>query len=188
LLIGSLVLGVGATATVAAWTDDEFASGQISAGTFSLVSRSSEAATFVAHDTSATAAVLPLAATNLYPGESRAAFIQIKTSGNVPGSVNLTAVTANATGTANLALQTALTVRIVPTSAVGDTPPTCTTATTGGTTGPITSVLALTAMPLQANGANTVTYCVIVTLPTNAASAAQGGIVTPIWTFTGTTN
>lgn len=188
LLIGALVLGFGASATVAAWTDDEFASSSVSAGTFSLVSRTSATASFAAHDTAAGAAVLPLNATNLYPGQSRAAFIQIKTTGTVPGSVQLSAVDPRpGTGANSTALRDALRVRIVASSAAGDTPAACTTGTTGGTEVGIAALPTLAAQPLQANGANTVTYCVIVSLPASAPSAAQGGTVNPVWTFTGTT-
>lgn len=190
LLIGALVLGVGASATVAAWTDNEFASSQITAGTFSIVSRTASSPTFAAHDTAANAVTLPLNATNLYPGQSRAAWIQITTAGTVPGTMLLTGVAAPTNGANGNALRDFLEVRIVPTTAAANTTPTCTTTTTGGITytGIGNVPTTLPAQTLQANGTNVVNYCIIVTVRADAPTNAQGGIVTPTWTFTGTTD
>lgn len=188
MLIGALVLGMGVSATVAAWTDNEFASSQITAGTFSIVSRTASAPTFAAHDTAANAVTLPLDATNLYPGQSRAAWIQITTAGTVPGTVQLSGVAAPTNGAAGDALRDALDVRVVPTTAAASTTPTCTVATTGGITytGIGNVPTTLTAQTLQANGTNVVNYCIIVTVRADAPTTAQGGIVTPTWTFTAT--
>jgi len=187
LLVGALVLGVGASATVAAWTDDEFASSQITAGTFSIVSRTASAPTFAPHDSAATAVSLPLDATNLYPGQSRAAWIQITTAGTVPGTVQLSGVTAPVNDARGTALANALSVRIIASTAAAGTTPTCTTSTTGGVTYTgIGNVPSLVAQTLQANGGNVANYCVIVSVPTGAPTGAQGGIVTPTWTFTAT--
>ncbi|MGM7665487.1 SipW-dependent-type signal peptide-containing protein [Microbacterium sp. A93] len=188
MLAGALVLGVGGSATLAAWTDQEYASTQITAGTFSIVSRTADATTFAPHDTAASAVTLPLNATNLYPGQTRAAWIQITTVGTVPGTVQLTGVSAPVNDSRGTALSNALSVRIVATTTTSGAVPVCTTGTTGGVvyTG-ISNVPALTAQALLPNGTNFVNYCVIVTLPTAAATGAQGGVVTPTWTFTGTT-
>ncbi|MDQ0641891.1 SipW-dependent-type signal peptide-containing protein [Microbacterium murale] len=189
LLVGALVLGVGASATVAAWTDNEFASSQITAGTFSIVSRTASAPTFAAHDAAANAVTLPLNATNLYPGQSRSAWIQITTAGSVPGTVQLTGVVAPTNGANGDTLRDSLDVRIVPTTAAANTTPTCDTGTTGGITytGIGNVPTTLPAQTLQANGTNVVNYCIIITVRADAATTAQGGIVTPTWTFTGTT-
>jgi len=183
------VLGFGASATLAAWTDNEFASSQITAGTFSIVSRTASAPTFAEHPTAANAVTLPLGATNLYPGQSRAAWIQITTAGTVPGTVQLTAVAAPTNGANGDALRDSLDVRIIPTTAGASTTPTCTAATTGGITytgiGNVPATLPV--QTLQSNGTNVVNYCIIVTVRADSPSTAQGGIVTPTWTFTGTT-
>ncbi|MGY1551866.1 SipW-dependent-type signal peptide-containing protein [Microbacterium sp. A588] len=188
VLAGALVLGVGGTATLAAWTDQEYASAQITAGTFSIVSRTAQAPTFAPHDTAANAVALPLNAANLYPGQSRAAWIQITTVGTVPGSVQLTGVSAPVNDARGTALGNALSVRIIATTTTSGAAPSCTTATTGGVTYTgIGTVPALPVQTLQANGANFVNYCVVVTLPANTPTGAQGGVVTPTWTFTGAT-
>lgn len=183
------MLGVGASATVAAWTDNEFASTQITAGTFSIVSRTASAPTFAAHDTAPNAVTLPLDATNLYPGQNRAAWIQITTAGTVPGTVQMTGVASPTNGASGDALRDSLDVRIVATTTAASTTPTCTAATTGGITytGIGNVPTTLPAQTLQANGTNVVDYCIIVTLRADAPTTAQGGIVTPTWTFTGTT-
>lgn len=188
LLIGALVLGFGASATMAAWTDNEFASSQITAGTFTIVSRTAAAPVFAEHNAAGNAVTLPLNATNLYPGQSRAAWIQIKTTGTVPGTVQLTGVTAPVNDARGTALSNALSIRIVASVAVANTTPTCNTTTTGGVTFTgASTVPSLPAQSLQANGGNVANYCVIVTVPANTPSGAQGGVVTPTWAFTGTT-
>lgn len=188
LLIGALVLGFGASATMAAWTDNEFAASQITAGTFSMVSRTAAATTFAEHNSAANAVTLQLNATNLYPGQTRAAWLQVKTVGTVPGTVQLTGVNAPVNDARGTALSNALSIRIVASVAAANTTPTCTKDTTGGVTYTGASTLpALPAQSLQANGANVANYCVIVSVPANTPSGAQGGIVTPTWTFTGIT-
>ncbi len=187
LLAGGLVLGVGATMTIAAWTDQEIATSAVSAGTFSIVSRSDTATAFASHGPTETVLTVPLNASGLWPGQTRAAYVQVQASGTLPGSVNLTGVTVtnNANGTptgADLALQDALRVGI----SVVAAPANCTTALPA--TGTLTAVPALTAQALTVGPVNTITYCIVLTLPSDAATTAQGGAVKPTWTFTGTTN
>ncbi|WP_298040594.1 SipW-dependent-type signal peptide-containing protein [uncultured Microbacterium sp.] len=189
LLVGGLVLGVGATATLASWTDPEYASTQITAGTFSIESRTSTGDGFAEHNSSGTAATLPLNLTGIYPGSSAAAWIQIRTApGSVKGTVNLIDAVAPASAANSIALRDALTVRVVATSATTTAAPDCTTSMGGGTavTG-IDNVPALSPSALAANGADVVNYCFIVTLPADTPNAAQGGSVTPVWEFSGTT-
>lgn len=188
VLAGALVLGVGGSATLAAWTDQEVASTTVTAGTFSIVSRTAAAPTFAAHDNAANAVTLPLNATNLYPGQSRAAWMQITTAGTIPGTVQLTGVSAPVNDARGTSLSNALSVRIIPTTTTSGAVPACTTGMTGGVvyTG-IGNVPTLPAQTLLPNGTNFVNYCVIITLPTTAPTGAQGGVVTPTWTFTGTT-
>lgn len=190
MLIGALVLGFGASATMAAWTDDEFASTEITAGTFSIMSRTAASPTFAAHETSETAVQLPLNATNLYPGQSRAAWLQIQTMGTVPGTVQLTAVTPTVPveQSPHTDLRGTLTVRIAATTATTTADPTCSASTPASDDVPIGSLPALAAQSLEPNGANVVNYCVIVSLPESAPVVAQGGTVTPVWTFTATTD
>lgn len=187
LLAGGLVFGVGATMTLAAWTDQEFANTTVTAGTFSIVSRIDQGA-FSAHPDAATAVVVPLDAGAMYPGLRKAAYVQVQASGSIGGTVNLTAVSVTNAGGgtptgADLALQNALTVgvAVVPNIAA------CTTTAATPST-PITSVPVLVAQPVTVGPLNIVTYCIVLELPASAPNAAQGGTVKPTWTFTGSTN
>ena len=180
------MLGVGATMTIAAWTDQELATTTVSAGTFSIVSRIDQGA-FASHGPSETVLTVPLNAAGLYPGQKRSAYVQVQASGTLPGSLSLSGVAVtNAAGTAptgaDLALQNALRVGITVVAA----PANCTTALTAATA--LTTVPVLTAQTLTVAPVNTITYCIVLELPTDATGTAQGGTVKPTWTFTGTTN
>ncbi|MEI3842970.1 MULTISPECIES: SipW-dependent-type signal peptide-containing protein [Microbacterium] len=194
LLAGGLVLGVGASLTFAAWTDQEAATSTITAGTFAIEARTDLGA-FV--DSPRTPVVqLPLAATGLYPAQKRAAWIQIRNKGTVPGTVSLSAVTVTgADGTsaptgASAALQNALKVGVaVSTTTDPSAAPSCTTSTptTAVATGVQNIPLPTATGALQAGGTNIVTFCVVLELPVQADNASQGGDVRPTWTFTATT-
>lgn len=191
LLAGALVLGAGATATLAAWTDQENAKATITAGTFALESLVSGGSWT---DTTAPAqpVVLPLAATGMMPGTSKAAWIQIRTkAGSGAGTVNLSGVTlattpADPTVDPNKTFGDALTVRIGTVATTGD----CVPPWTGGSVANKVGVLpgGLAPVAVGANSASVAIYCVVITLPANAANAAQGGSVTPTWAFTGTSS
>lgn len=191
LLAAGIVLGLGASATLAAWVDTEHATSTVSSGTFGIVSRDGSGA-FSEHESPQTALVVPLEATGLYPGQSRAALVQIQASGSVPGTVNITAASATDPGGNPLsgdaaALRDALSIGVRATSAASENPPACTTDTT-----PDASVMGIGNLPdlteasLEAEGGNTVSYCIIVTLDSSAPNNAQGQEVRAEWTFTGT--
>ena len=75
LLAGGLVLGVGAAVTLAAWTDQEWATGEFGAGSFN-VQGSTDGTTFEDHTSADGAAALTFdlpAAENLTPGDAVAA-------------------------------------------------------------------------------------------------------------------
>jgi predicted ribosomally synthesized peptide with SipW-like signal peptide len=57
ILAGGLALGLGATITLAAWNDSEYARGTFTAGTFSIEG-STDGTTYAEHPTAASAAVL----------------------------------------------------------------------------------------------------------------------------------
>lgn len=188
LLAGGLVLGVGAAATIAAWTDQELASTTVSAGTFSIVSRTSTAASFSPAGSGTNTVTFTADLTGMYPGVKKAQVVQVQAGGSLAGTVNITAVavTNNTGGTpigADLALQNALRVDV----SVVANPTTC-VDTLPMPSGSLTTVPAVAQQALTAGPVNTVTYCVVVGLPTDASGLAQGGIVKPTWTFTGSTN
>lgn len=190
VLAAGCVLGIGATATLASWNDQEFATAQVTAGTFAIESQV-QGSSWASHGTEASAVTLPLLAAGLKPGESKAAWVQFRTaSGSVAGNLSLTGV---ALGTApnpavdpNLSFGNALTVRMGVVANTGG----CGTALAGGTlvTGIGTLPTGVGPVALPANSANPVTLCVVVTLKPDAPNVAQGGSVTPTWTFTGTSN
>lgn len=179
------MLGVGATLTIAAWTDQENSKATITAGSFAIESQVSN------HPWASNnpdAVEVPLGAAGLYPGQDRAAWVQIRTGpGSVQGTVSLTGIVIEMpTATSpNTDLRDALRAWVFP---VGTTAA-CTPGAATGAGDAITNLPASAAVPqgLAANGAGTVTYCIVVRLPTTAPSTAQGGSVTPTWTFTGTT-
>jgi predicted ribosomally synthesized peptide with SipW-like signal peptide len=198
LLAGGLVLGIGATATLAAWTDQEFTHATITAGTFAVESRVSAGAAFVSAPSNPT---LALNATGLYPGEKRAAWIQIRDRGSVGGVVSLSGVAVTgADGSApvlnSLALRNGLKASVAVNTGLGpgtDPATWCTTSTTATST---TGAAGIGTVPtptatgtLIAAGAqqNIVTFCVILELPAGADNSVQGGAVIPTWTFTATT-
>ncbi|MGO1538230.1 MAG: SipW-dependent-type signal peptide-containing protein [Leucobacter sp.] len=191
---GALVLGVGATATLAAWTDEEYARSTISAGSFKLESR--VAGGGWQEHSAGNPALLPLEASgvgSLYPGQSRAAWIQIRSqSGSVPGTVTLDGVSlANDPDPLvdpHKALGEALTVRI---GAGADTGA-CTDSFSGGqVVSGVTNLPVVSPVSLPSS-ATIATFCVVVSLPddgdgNDATNAAQGGEVIPTWLFLGST-
>ncbi|MDH6470846.1 putative ribosomally synthesized peptide with SipW-like signal peptide [Micromonospora sp. H404/HB375] len=84
VLAGGLALGVGATISLAAWNDSEYATGTFTAGSFSIEG-STDDTTYAEHSTSGTAAALAFSTgfDNISPGDVVAA----------PFAVRLTAAT-----------------------------------------------------------------------------------------------
>lgn len=183
-LAGGLVLGIGVTATLAAWTDEEHAAGEFTAGTFSIVG-SANGADYSDHPTAPGAALnFTLAPSAMVPGSTVYALYSVKTKpDSVGGSVQLTANTGNGSGlgvyleygvnkiagaTCNAAAFTAGTPVVAQKSKL----------TTG----------AAAKLTLAADGATPVNYCFAVTLPSSAPNAAQGTMLTGQWTFAATTD
>lgn len=84
ILAGGIVLGLGATITLAAWNDSEYATGTFTAGTFSMEG-STNGTTYAEHPTAGTAAALTFSTgfDDISPGDVVAA----------PFAVRLTAAT-----------------------------------------------------------------------------------------------
>ncbi|WP_217177580.1 SipW-dependent-type signal peptide-containing protein [Streptomyces sp. AC495_CC817] len=203
LLAGGLVLGVGATATIAAWTDQELASTAVAAGTFSIVSRVGGSGAFTAANQSTNTLTVTLDPALMYPGQAKAVAIQVKAGGSLGGPVNMTAVSVKnaadgtVTAPADVALQGALTlgVKVTPATIAGAqaAADACTTATVADVTVTgIQNLPALSAATLTVDQAGTATnvisYCLILKLPDTAPGTAQGGALKPTWTFTGSTS
>lgn len=196
-LAGALVLGVGAFATLAAWTDDEWATATVTSGRFGIVGSISGGA-FADHPTSpgGSLSFTPVLS-GVYPG-SPAGFttVQIRTASaasggfdSVPGVVRMQ-TTTSATG--NLAAALVYAVRVVPSGS------SCNEALFSNASAPVivanatalsTDVPSTPDAPqaLQAAGANTVTFCIRIALPSTAPDNAQNLTTSVTWRFAGST-
>ncbi|WP_053352116.1 SipW-dependent-type signal peptide-containing protein [Leucobacter musarum] len=186
LLAGALVLGVGSTLTLAAWTDSEYAQATFTASTFGIIG-STDGTNFSEHATGATAAALTFVATptGMSPGVTTYAKYTVKTTTatNVGGTALMAAPTVTGSG-----LGTYLRYGV---STIDPAAGTACNATTFGTGNIVAANSALTTAPtatqaLSAGGANAAAYCIAVTLPAGTANAAQGLNATLAWTITAT--
>lgn len=190
LLAGGLVLGVGATLTLAAWNDNEYATGSFEASVFSIEG-STDGSTFAEHPTSGTAAVLSFAATAMSPGVSHYALFDIRTTAatTVAGTVALNSSDASGTLSAALEYRTVL---------IG-AGATCDATAFGGTptwiAGGASAYLDAGTMPgstpttlIAAAGGQTLRYCFDVRVTTDAANSYQGATADLTWGFAATSN
>ncbi|MFE1644633.1 SipW-dependent-type signal peptide-containing protein [Microbacterium sp. P01] len=186
VLAGALVLGVGTSVTLAAWSDDEFGAGTFAASTF-VVESQTGISTWAAHE-SGSPATLAFAASAMSPAVSQYAYIDIRTTAatNISGTAALTAVSA-ATGT----LLPQLEYRVAVTAA---TAPCNASAFTSATIPAYTATLATTTSPpsvsgaLAAAGGSTVRFCFDVRVKAGTASTFQGGTAGATWQFTSTSS
>lgn len=196
-LAGALVLGVGATATLAAWTDNEFGTATFSASVFDT--ESSVNGTTFADNATSPGATMTVAAGGLSPDTRRYAFIDVRSKANsISGTLSLSGASVTNNPTTTPTLGSALQYRAV-VIAPGAT---CNAAafTTGTPTflvGGATSTVALTTagsttVPLPAASASApstaVRFCFDVYLPAGADNALQGKGATATWQITGTSS
>lgn len=185
VLAGGLVLGIGMTATLAAWNDSEFGSANFTAGRFDIVG-ATDGTTFTSHATSGAAASLnfQVAPTAMPPGTSTYALFSVRTANpSVAGTLQLTAGTPGGTG-----LATYLTYGV---RTIAGT--TCNATTYAAGTAVVADGSALTAggaatQAVAANGTAQVNYCFAVTLPLSAPNAAQGLTMSQTWQIQGTSS
>ncbi|GAA3598011.1 hypothetical protein GCM10022198_22870 [Klugiella xanthotipulae] len=185
------MLGTGATATLAAWTDGEVATGTFGTSVFDTVSTS--AGTTVGSHPTAPGASLTFAATAMSPGVSAYAWLNVNTTAatTISGSMSLTLV--KATDTSGVALSTYLQYRIVQLATASTT---CAAASfTGSPTwvtpaNTYTNVAAAlpttTAIALASGGTAEKRLCIEVQLAPTATSDRQGQTANIQWTFTAT--
>ncbi|WP_260980185.1 SipW-dependent-type signal peptide-containing protein [Agrococcus jejuensis] len=188
LLAGGLVLGLGATATLAAWNDSEHATGTITAGSFGIVG-ATDGATFTEHP-AAPGATLTLvynpALGVLAPGSTATTRASVRlAAGSVPGTVTLQQPTFAAIDTAaDTALQSELrySVRVV-TGTTATAVPDCATVFSGSTgtlvvnASTLTGAIAPGSQSLAQGATPTVVhYCVQLQLPSaTATNGSQNG-------------
>ena len=184
LLAGGLVLGVGATMTLATWSDNENATSTFTAGTFSLVG-STDGTTFSEHPEAPGASLdFALSPTALIPGTTVYALYSVKTAAtSVAGTATLTGDSANSDG-----FRTYFSYGV---TAIAGT--TCSSAThsAGAEVVPAGSALTVGAaggLTVSAAGASVINYCLAVTLKTDAPSDMQGAELSVRWGFVGTTD
>jgi predicted ribosomally synthesized peptide with SipW-like signal peptide len=210
-LSGGLVLGLGITATLAAWTDSEWVFGGngdgsgpgLGTSTFEVeqnVSSPFVATAFTDSEVNpGQDLVFSPGALALTPGTSVYAPVALRTkAGSVAGSLALqsavpAAGAANAAVDAGGALLGALNLRVV----VSPTPVTCDAAAfaTGTVlaTGPLATTKPTATQAVAANAGTTQYYCFEITLPTSptlptgtTVDQLQGRAITPAWQFIGT--
>lgn len=191
-LAGALVLGVGATMTLAAWTDQEFATGSFAASVFDVLS-SPDGSPLTSHGT-APGATLTFAAAGLSPGTSAFAPLDVATStgSTVGGTLTLTAISA--VTTAGIGLGDALGYRIVRLAGTSTAcqasaftaPAQWVTPASGAYTNVTAALPALSAVTLSSAGTVVQRLCVEVQLAGSASSAHQGASSSVTWSFSGT--
>ncbi|QCR19778.1 SipW-dependent-type signal peptide-containing protein [Agrococcus sp. SGAir0287] len=185
VLAGGLVLGVGATATLAAWNDSEHASGTVTAGSFGIVG-STNGTTFT-ENPSAPGATLAWtyspALGLLAPGSTATTRTSVRlATGSVAGTVTLQQPTFAAIDTpADTVMQSELrySVRVV-TGTTATAVPDCSAVFSGSTgtlivsSSPLTSAITPGSQTLVQGATPTVLhYCVQVQLPTTATNGSQ---------------
>lgn len=185
ILACGLVLGVGASTTLAAWNDSEFGGATFTAGRFD-VQGSTDGSTFSQHATSTAAATLPFSVSSvaaaMTPGDKVYALFSVKTANpSMAGTVQLT---ANATNNTGLGAYLTYSVHTISQTTCNAANFATGTALTGLAAGSALTVGSTATQALSANGANQVNYCFEVTLPAGTASAAQGTTLNAVWEFT----
>lgn len=193
VLAGALVLGVGASVTLASWTDSEQAAGTFTASTFRL--ESSTESTDWRDSPSATGAILVVGATGLSPGASEYSWLNIRTSpgSTVGGTVALTSSTSAGGLSPAGDLTSALEYRAVLTGAET----TCDATTFSGTPAyvagsssvylPVSAVQPTAVVsPIAEAGKTPLRYCFDVRIKPLADNSFQGKGATLTWLFTGT--
>lgn len=191
VLAAGAVLGIGSIATIAAWTDNENATGAFSTSIFDTESQSAGSPAYASRPT-APGATLSFAATAMSPGVSSYAWVNVRTTAasTVGGTITLTSATA--TGTLAPALQ----YRMVRLGAAGSAANCVATAFTAGTpvfvagaSGTYSAVTTVPASPVAnpiGAGGSELGFCVEVRVTPGSANSYQGQTATVTWAFTAT--
>lgn len=185
VLAGCLVLGVGGAVTLAAWTDEEHASGTFTAGEFNIEG-SVDGTIFDQHPEGAAAELgfaLP-EATQMLPGTVVYAPFTVRTTeGSVAGAVTFTASSANSSG-----LGEYLTYGVAQVTGTACDEDSFAAGTSLVPTGSSLTTSADTYQELPAAAEDPVTYCLRVELPSDTPNAAQGAALEASWTVAATTD
>jgi predicted ribosomally synthesized peptide with SipW-like signal peptide len=188
VLAGALVLGVGASVTLAAWTDSEYAAGTFTASTFRLESSVADG-TWKDSTSSQDALSLAFNATSMSPGTSQYAWVNIRTtaSSTVGGTVTLASSTSSGTLLPVLeykAVRTTAANTICDAAAFSGSP-----AFISGSSSEYLPAASVPAPPVASAvtpSNREVRYCFEVRIQPGAPNSYQGGAGTITWVFTGT--
>jgi predicted ribosomally synthesized peptide with SipW-like signal peptide len=188
VLAGGLVLGLGAAMTLAAWTDQEFATGSFTAGHFNLVG-SSDGTTFGEHATDDPGVPASLSFSTGFDNLSKSSTVAAAYVLHLDATTSVagTGIVAAAAGSG--AAISHLTYGVTQVATVGDCSPSATgtarvpSGTAFGSTTGATS-FALTAGNGTLPGGDVV-LCIKVT---SDASLGQGTTATATWQFSATSN
>lgn len=187
VLAGGLVLGLGAAITLAAWTDQEFATGTFTAGKFNLVG-SADGLTFADHATTDPGVPAALSFSTGFNNLSRSSTVA------APYVLHLDALTTvggSGTvigGTGSGAALTHLTFKVVQVAAIGDCAPAAAgIATIAPSTAFGASIVGGTNYSLGAgNGTLPGTDVVLCIQVTSDSTLVQGSTATATWQFSAT--
>jgi predicted ribosomally synthesized peptide with SipW-like signal peptide len=205
LLSGGLILGVGATTTLATWNDSEWVFGGVDAVTPGFATSSFEieqnrGSGWDQHEVSNGGSMQFTApALALTPGDASYAAVSLRTTQTAPvsvaGTVELQAAVAAASPmTTDTALWNVLELRAVVTQGTGST---CSAASFTnvatyviGSFGSSASMDAgaATSQSLSAAGGNQQNFCFEVSLPASAGDSMQGLTASPMWEFVSTSS
>lgn len=188
VLAGALVLGVGGSLTLAAWTDTETAQANFAASVFAIQG-SIDGTTFADHPAGSPAVLnFTVAPTAMSPDTTSYARYTVRTTpaSTVAGALSLSAGSVGGTGLGPYLRYGVVAIAgNVTCNAAAFAPGTGTVIVPAGS--PLTTAGTVN-QPLAAGGATPVSYCFAVTLPAGTANAAQGLNASATWTFTGTSN
>lgn len=192
ILAGGLVFGIGAAATLAAWTDTEEASGSFEAGTFTI-DLSVNGSTW--NNTSQ----MSFNASGMYPGSKVYAPVFVRTTPNTTMDGELTVESQGATGDASDiagSLEYRAVTEPIASGQEGGFKDACKASKFSdsstyvfGNSSAGSQAKLKTAAPgagkqaLSRTSGSVRAYCFEVTLPTNTPSAAQGTTASNIWKF-----
>lgn len=188
LLAGGMVFGLGASATIAAWTDTENASGDFRAGTFMIEAN--------ADGTWNNTRQMTFTSGAMFPGAVTYAPVLLRTTPDttVAGDLKLSGAPASGAGAILDSLEYRTVLQPVP---AGSTRPTCGASafTSGaqyvvggaGSWQPLaTALTAGSTQRLEAAQGTTLQYCFEVRLRATAPNTAQGTSATSTWTWNAT--
>jgi predicted ribosomally synthesized peptide with SipW-like signal peptide len=199
LLSGGIVLGLGASATLASWNDSEWVFGGVDSSVSGVVASTFEVqqnrgSGWGDFETSPGGALTFVAPTSgLTPGDAAYTQVSLRTAaGSIAGDLSLqggTAAPTPAFAASDSGLWAALRLRVVVTTG---TPGACDAAAFGsGATYVIGSFATATSLDaagtitrsIAADGGTQQNYCFQLLLPLTAPDALQGTGVSPVWEF-----